>query len=154
MWTADQTSSFLEWARSDDHRHWVAWAFIATSGDWRGANLGLRWQDIDFDQGTAAFIWTVTCVNNKLVVKPYGKTGENHAIILDQGTSPSSSPGNHARTKNASPPAQATNAPHPIPTVSCPAITFAISSSPNPRRLPLPRTIQPRIQTSPGPRQP
>lgn len=28
----------------------------------------------------------MTCVNHQLVVKPYGKTGENHAIILDQGT--------------------------------------------------------------------
>jgi len=86
MWTADETRTFLAWARSDQHRHWVAWAFIATSGDRRGANLGLRWQDIDFEQGTAALTWTVTCVNHQLVVKPYGKTGENHAIILDQGT--------------------------------------------------------------------
>lgn len=86
MWTAEETRTFLEWARSEQHRHWVAWAFIATSGDRRGANLGLRWQDIDFEQGTAALIWTVTCVNHQLVVKPYGKTGENHAIILDQGT--------------------------------------------------------------------
>ena len=30
--------------------------------------------------------WTVTCVNHQLVVKPYGKTGENRSIILDQGT--------------------------------------------------------------------
>ena len=86
MWTAEETRTFLDWARSEHHRHWVAWAFIATSGDRRGANLGLRWQDIDFEQGTAALIWTVTCVNHQLVVKPYGKTGENHAIILDQGT--------------------------------------------------------------------
>jgi integrase len=28
----------------------------------------------------------VTCVNHQLVVKPYGKTGENREIILDQGT--------------------------------------------------------------------
>ena len=43
MWTAEQTRTFLDWARSENHRHWVAWAFIATSGDRRGANLGLRW---------------------------------------------------------------------------------------------------------------
>jgi len=86
MWTAEQTRTFLDWARADEHRLWVAWAFIATSGDRRGANLGLRWQDIDFDNGIAALTWTVTCVNHKIVVKPYGKTGENHAIILDEGT--------------------------------------------------------------------
>ena len=60
--------------------------FPSTSGDRRGANLGIRWQDIDFEQGTAALTWTVTCINHQLVVKPYGKTGENHAIILEQGT--------------------------------------------------------------------
>ncbi len=86
MWTAEQTRTFLDWARAEQHRLWVAWAFIATSGDRRGANLGLHWQDVDFDRGTAALTWTVTCVNHELVVKPYGKTGENHAIILDQGT--------------------------------------------------------------------
>jgi len=86
LWTAEQTRTFLEWAQSVQHRLWIAWAFIATSGDRRGANLGLRWQDIDFDRGTAALIWTVTCVNHELVVKPYGKTGDNHEIILDQGT--------------------------------------------------------------------
>ena len=64
----------------------MAWAFIATSGDRRGANLGLRWSDIDFDAGTASLTWTVTCVNHKIVVKPYGKTGDGHAIMLDEGT--------------------------------------------------------------------
>jgi len=53
IWTAAETRIFLDWARSEQHRHWVAWAFIATSGDRRGANLGLRWQDINFEQGTA-----------------------------------------------------------------------------------------------------
>ena len=86
MWTAEQTRTFLAWARADEHRLWVAWAFIATSGDRRGANLGLRWSDIDFEAGTASLTWTVTCVNHKNVVKPYGKTGEGHAIMLDEGT--------------------------------------------------------------------
>ena len=86
LWTAEQTKSFLQWAQSIDHSLSVAWAFTATSGDRRGANLGLRWQDIDFDRGTAALIWNVTCVNHQLVVKPYDKSGENHEIIVDCGT--------------------------------------------------------------------
>ena len=28
----------------------------------------------------------MTCVKHKIVVKPYGKTGEGHAIMLDDGT--------------------------------------------------------------------
>lgn len=86
LWTAEQTRTFLRWAQTERHRLWTAWAFIATSGDRRGANLGLRWRDIDFERGTAALIWTVTCVNHQIVVKPYGKTGESHEIILDAGT--------------------------------------------------------------------
>lgn len=86
LWTAEETRTFLDSTRTEQHRLWVAWAFIATSGDRRGANLGLRWQDIDFERGTAALTWTVTCVNHQLVVKPYGKTGDNHEIILDRGT--------------------------------------------------------------------
>ena len=86
VWTAEQTRSFLDWAKSIDHRLWPTWAFAAASGDRRGANLGLRWRDLDFDRGTAELISTVTCVNHQIVVKPYGKTGQNHAIVLDGGT--------------------------------------------------------------------
>jgi integrase len=86
LWTADQTRCFLQWSREVDHPLWEAWAFVATSGDRRGANLGLRWQDIDFDSGTASLIWTVTAVSHKIVVKPYGKTGKPHEIILDKST--------------------------------------------------------------------
>ena len=86
LWTAEQTRGFLSWARDTDHRLWPAWAFVATSGDRRGANLGLRWSDIDFDNGTARLVWTVTCVDHQVVVKAYGKTGQNHEIILDDGT--------------------------------------------------------------------
>lgn len=68
MWTAEQTRTFLDWAGAEQHRLWVAWAFIATSGDRRGANLGLHWHEVDFDRGTAALTWTVTCVNHELAL--------------------------------------------------------------------------------------
>jgi hypothetical protein len=47
VWTADETHRFLSWARDQQHRLWPAWVFVATSGDRRGANLGVRWADID-----------------------------------------------------------------------------------------------------------
>src|SRR6266540_3698567 len=86
VWTADETRRFLAWAREQQHRLWPAWAFVATSGDRRGANLGARWSDIDFDRATASLVWTVTAVRHEVVVKPYGKTGAPHEIILDRGT--------------------------------------------------------------------
>ncbi len=33
LWTADRTRTFSDWARDEQHRLWVPWAFIATSGD-------------------------------------------------------------------------------------------------------------------------
>lgn len=86
VWTADETRRFLSWARDRQHRLWPAWAFVATSGDRRGANLGARWCDIDFDRATARLVWTVTAVRHTIVVKPYGKTAAPHEIILDRGT--------------------------------------------------------------------
>jgi integrase len=86
LWTADQTREFLEWCQTQKHRLWPAFAFIATSGDRRGANLGLHWADIDFEDGTAKLITTVTAVRHQIVVKPYGKTGALHQIIIDGGT--------------------------------------------------------------------
>lgn len=86
LWNAEQTQAFLHWARTDDERRFFAWAFIATSGDRRGANLGLRWQDINFEDGLATLQWTVTCVAHKIIVKPYGKSGNAHEIILDRAT--------------------------------------------------------------------
>jgi integrase len=86
VWTADETRRFLSWAKQREHRLWPAWAFVATSGDRRGANLGVRWVDIDFDRATASLEWTVTAVRHQIVVKPYGKGGELHEIILDRGT--------------------------------------------------------------------
>lgn len=86
LWTADHTRSFLEWCQTQPHRLWPAFAFVATSGDRRGANLGLHWADIDFDEGVAQLITTVTAVRHQIVVKPYGKTGSHHQIIIDGGT--------------------------------------------------------------------
>ena len=86
LWTGEQTRLFLEWCRATDHQHADAFTFVATSGDRRGANLGLRWKDIDFDDGTAKLILSVTSVAHQIVVKPYGKTGNTHEIVLDPMT--------------------------------------------------------------------
>ncbi len=86
LWTGAQTQAFLDWARDLEHRLWAAWVFVATSGDRRGANLGLHWSDVDLDAGLARLVWTVTAVRHRIVVKPYGKTGAGHEILLDAGT--------------------------------------------------------------------
>ena len=86
LWSGEETRRFLTWAREVKHRLWPAWAFVATSGDRRGANLGLHWSDVDLDRGRARLIWTVTAVRHQIVVKPYGKAGDPHEILLDAPT--------------------------------------------------------------------
>ena len=86
LWTGEQTRLFLEWCRSTEHQHADAFTFVATSGDRRGANLGLRWKDIDFEDSTAKLILSITSVAHQIVVKPYGKTGNTHEIVLDPMT--------------------------------------------------------------------
>ena len=86
IWSSTQTRQFLQWVFDIEHRLATAWAFVATSADRRGGNLGLRWQDINLETGRAQMIWNVTCVNHKIIVKPYPKTGDDHEIILDAGT--------------------------------------------------------------------
>lgn len=86
LWSGEETRRFLTWARETEHRLWPAWAFVATSADRRGANLGLHWNDIDFDNAKAKLTWTVTSVRHRTVVKPYGKAGQPHEILLDAPT--------------------------------------------------------------------
>lgn len=87
LWSAEEMRRFFGWLRDEEeHRLWPAWIFVATSGDRRGANLGLHWSDVDLDRGVAALTWTVTAVRHRIVVKPYTKTGEGHEILLDKTT--------------------------------------------------------------------
>lgn len=86
LWTTAETRQFLQWVFDIEHRLAPAWAFVATSADRRGGNLGLRWQDVDLEAGRAEMSWTVTCVDHRIVVKAYPKSGDDHEIMLDQGT--------------------------------------------------------------------
>ena len=86
LWTAEETRRFLQWAQDIEHPLWTAWAFITTSGDRRGKNLGLRWSDIDFEESTAQLVWNVISVDHEIVVNGYGKGGRSHEIVLDSGT--------------------------------------------------------------------
>lgn len=50
VWTGDQSSAFLLYTRQD--RLFAAWALAVVCGLRRGELAGLRWRDIDFDEGT------------------------------------------------------------------------------------------------------
>ena len=67
-------------------RYLPAWIFLATSGCRRGECLGLRWCDIDLDEGTAIVSRQVTALDHQVIVKEFPKTKQAHLIRLDSGT--------------------------------------------------------------------
>jgi integrase len=69
-----------------DSRLLPAWIFLATSGCRRGECLGLRWDDLDLDTGTAVILRQVTALDHEVVVKDVPKTKHGHLIRLDTGT--------------------------------------------------------------------
>lgn len=83
-WTADQLRAFLDYAAGSQYL--PAWIFLATSGCRRGECLGLRWDDLDLDAGTAVISRQVTDLDHKLIVKELPKTKQAHLIRLDSGT--------------------------------------------------------------------
>jgi integrase len=83
-WTADQLRAFLDYAAGG--RLLPAWIFLATSGCRRGECLGLRWDDLDLDAGTAVISRQVTAIDHEVVVKDVPKTKRGHLIRLDTGT--------------------------------------------------------------------
>jgi integrase len=52
----------------------------------RGEVLGLRWKDLDLDQGRLSIRQTVTLVDHKIVTANRTKTGKGRAVDLDPTT--------------------------------------------------------------------
>jgi integrase len=83
-WTADQLRTFLEGTRGS--RHWTAYLVLATTGLRRGEALGLRWRDLDFDEGSASIRQTVIAVKHAAMLgTPKTKKGRRK-VTLDEGT--------------------------------------------------------------------
>jgi integrase len=83
-WTADQLRNFLEGTRGS--RHSTAYLVLATTGLRRGECLGLRWRDLDLEEGTAEIRQTVIAVRHTpMLGTPKTKQGRRK-ITLDAGT--------------------------------------------------------------------
>jgi integrase len=62
-WTAEQVGTFLASVRDD--RLYPAWLLLATLGMRRGELLGLRWADVDLQEGRIAIRHTLVMVDGK-----------------------------------------------------------------------------------------
>jgi integrase len=82
-WKGPELGAFLTWVRDD--RYGPAFAFLATTGMRRGEALGLRWDDIDLDGGTAAIRRASIAIDHKPVVGAT-KSGRSRQIELDRMT--------------------------------------------------------------------
>jgi integrase len=88
-WTPAEYPRFIDWAVVHRPDLWVAFYFVATSGDRVSANLGLRWSDIGLDAGTANLVNFVKYhgrPGNRVLVQNHGKATAGHQIFLDPRT--------------------------------------------------------------------
>jgi integrase len=83
-WSADELRTFLDHVALN--RYLPPWILLATTACRRGEALGLKWQDVDLDAGTAVLSTQVTSVNHKIIIKELPKTKRGHLIRLDAGT--------------------------------------------------------------------
>jgi integrase len=80
-WTRSELGAFLTWVRDDRYR--PAFAFLATTGMRRVEALGLRWDDLDLEGGTAAIRRASIAIDHKPVELGATKSGRAREIELD-----------------------------------------------------------------------
>ena len=84
VWTAAQTAEFLY--AIGDHRPYAAFHLIALRGLRRGEAAGLRWCDLDLDEGVAVICQQIQQYDGCLVVCPPKTARSARVIALDRTT--------------------------------------------------------------------
>jgi integrase len=67
IWTAEQAASFLKTAKN--HPQYIAFLLLLTYGMRRGEVLGLRWHDIDFENGVIHVRQHIDRINGKIMAR-------------------------------------------------------------------------------------
>lgn len=84
-WSAREVRTFLDHVRDD--RLYAAYVLAATTGMRRGEVLGLRWQDVDLDQGRVSVSQALVVVSGYDVQFSEPKTAKGRrSIALDETT--------------------------------------------------------------------
>lgn len=86
-WPREVLAGFLAKARTEEHRHHVAWLLLATTGMRRGEVLGLAWSDVDLEQSRLRVRRTLVDMNGDAPVWSDPKTASGkRSIALDGAT--------------------------------------------------------------------
>ena len=74
VWNTDEAVRFLDVAKADSHA--PLWHLLLLEGLRRGEALGLRWQDVNWDRGTAHIVQTVRAgiAKGEAIIQPWTKT--------------------------------------------------------------------------------
>jgi integrase len=83
-WTADELGGFLDGVR--EHRFAPLFTVLATTGLRRGEALGLRWSDVDLDEGRLAVRQTLLAVNNHVQFGEPKTHRSRRTVDLDAAT--------------------------------------------------------------------
>ena len=84
VWTVTQTAQFLKAIK--DHRLYAAFHVIALRGLRRGEAAGLRWRDVDLDEGVAVICQQIQQRNGQIVAGPPKTPHSMRVIALDSST--------------------------------------------------------------------
>jgi len=83
-WSADDLRRFLDGVSGS--RHYPAFLMLATSGMRRGEALGLRWSDVNLEEGHASIRQTVIAVNHEIRFGTPKTAKGRRSIALDGRT--------------------------------------------------------------------
>jgi integrase len=84
VWTVAQTAQFLSAIKN--HRMYAAFHLIALRGLRRGEAAGLRWCDVDLDEGVAVICQQLQQRNGQIVAGPPKTPHSMRVIALDRST--------------------------------------------------------------------
>lgn len=83
-WTASELTVFLQESSADADKY--LWLLLAMTGMRRGEVLGLRWQDLDLDQGLITVRQTVTAIGGERVFSTPKTSRGRRVVALDAST--------------------------------------------------------------------
>jgi integrase len=83
VWTVALTAQFLKAIK--DHRLYAVFHLIALRGLRRGEAAGLRWCDVDLDEGVAVICQQIQQRNGQIVAGPPNTPHSMRVIALDRG---------------------------------------------------------------------